>query len=202
MPAQTPARPDLSTTHESGIPDIGNMSMAPVEPSEIIEPTSEVPPMGMEMPQIPPGDVSSLLGTDDQPPAMTPAPTHDLSDGLPQMENMGYDQVRFLIFFMNNCFFKNLEGLLEFYVFSHNLKYRTWDMTNTIHQHIRRAEFQNEEDLLRLGTRKIMSSHLLLDRYEFVSNFLINNLMINLIINLVNCIVARGTTDGRDLRAV
>lgn len=72
--------------------------MAPVEPSEIIEPTSEVPPMGMEMPQIPPGDVSSLLGTDDQPPAMTPAPTHDLSDGLPQMENMGYDQVRFLIF--------------------------------------------------------------------------------------------------------
>ncbi|XP_043462432.1 double-strand-break repair protein rad21 homolog isoform X1 [Leptopilina heterotoma] len=65
MPA-TPMPGDVSLPQEPSIPDISGM-MASVEPSEIMEPVPEVPAaLSLDIPQIPPSDVSSLLGTNDE----------------------------------------------------------------------------------------------------------------------------------------
>ena len=138
---QTPMPPEISLTQEPSVPDISGMMSSVIEPSGIMEPVPEVPTLGMDIPQIPPSDVSSLLGTTEEPPPPMPQPEdHSLQlsqsqilseqnldhlqqlqipemipqvpeqiediqqmedmSHLPQMENMGYDQVcviRFLI---------------------------------------------------------------------------------------------------------
>lgn len=77
MPVQEPAVPDISSIMSAV--DQSAMMNAGAAPSEN-------PLLSMEMPQIPANEVSSLLGTDHHEPL---PPT----DGMPQMENMGYDQV-------------------------------------------------------------------------------------------------------------
>ncbi|XP_058804130.1 double-strand-break repair protein rad21 homolog [Phymastichus coffea] len=76
VPVQEPVVPDISSIM-SGVDQstMMNAGAAPVEN----------PLLSMEMPQIPANEVSSLLGTDHHEPL---PPT----DGMPQMENMGYDQ--------------------------------------------------------------------------------------------------------------
>ena len=92
-PTPSPAhQPEVPLPQEPAVPDISSI-MSAVDQSDMIGAgTSADNLMTMEMPQIPPNEVSSLLDTpeehvDEEPPASIPPP-----DGLPQMENMGYDQ--------------------------------------------------------------------------------------------------------------
>lgn len=78
---------DANLTHEPAVPDISSI-MSGVNQSGLVPTDSHL--LGMEMPQIPPNEVSSLLGHDDH---------HDQpvdTNGIPQMENMGYDHVSIL----------------------------------------------------------------------------------------------------------
>lgn len=92
MPA-TPMPAEVSLPQEPSIPDISGM-MASVEPSEIMEPVPEVPALSMDIPQIPPSDVSSLLGTNEEPipqteeqlPHQTPLHPGPSVDHLQQMQ--------------------------------------------------------------------------------------------------------------------
>lgn len=80
MQLQTSVAQEPSVPEEPAVPDL----------SGIVEP----PPV--EMPQIPPSEVSSLLGTSEEVPVIQeqpvqPATPEQSVPGMPQMENMGYD---------------------------------------------------------------------------------------------------------------
>ncbi|XP_033230081.1 double-strand-break repair protein rad21 homolog isoform X3 [Belonocnema kinseyi] len=88
---QTPLPPDVSLPQEPSVPDISGM-MGSVDQSGIIEPVPEVPVLGMDipqMPQIPPSDVSQLLGTAEEPPPPTPQmPPMQPMTPMPPMQPM------------------------------------------------------------------------------------------------------------------
>ncbi|XP_014208910.1 double-strand-break repair protein rad21 homolog isoform X2 [Copidosoma floridanum] len=84
--------PDASIPPEPPVPDISSIMSAVDQADMIGAGTSagvEDQLFGAEMPQIPPNEVSSLLGTHDEPMDQQQPPP---DDGMPQMENMGYDQ--------------------------------------------------------------------------------------------------------------
>ncbi|XP_015590228.1 double-strand-break repair protein rad21 homolog isoform X2 [Cephus cinctus] len=95
--APSPMPPEVSLPVEPSVPDISGI-IPSVEPSEIIGGPPETPTLGLEMPQIPPADVSSLLGApEEQPVPQTPTQPGEVPlqpSELPQMENMGYDQAQ------------------------------------------------------------------------------------------------------------
>lgn len=107
--AASPVPQDVSMAPEPSVPDLSSI-LPSVDTSEIIGVPTEAPSLIPEMPQIPPADVSNLLGgaIDEQnlqAPPQTPLPPPTPSvptdenvlppSDLPQMENMGYDQVRY-----------------------------------------------------------------------------------------------------------
>jgi hypothetical protein len=69
--------------------------MSAVDQSDMIGAgaSSEHPLLGMEMPQIPANEVSSLLGSTEEPADEQHHEDALPASDLPQMENMGYDQV-------------------------------------------------------------------------------------------------------------
>lgn len=73
--------------------------MPSAEPSEVVPPISETPLLGLEIPQIAPAEVNSILNVNEeaqvpQAPAQEEAATTVVQPSdMPQMENMGYDQV-------------------------------------------------------------------------------------------------------------
>ena len=72
---QTPIPPDVSLPQEPSVPDISGMMASVDQSSGLMESVPEVPVLGMDipqMPQIPPSDVSQLLGTGEEPPPPTP----------------------------------------------------------------------------------------------------------------------------------
>ncbi|XP_011499866.1 PREDICTED: double-strand-break repair protein rad21-like protein 1 isoform X2 [Ceratosolen solmsi marchali] len=87
-------QPEVSLPQEPAVPDISSI-MSAVDQSDMIGAgaSSEHPLLGMEMPQIPPNEVSSLLGSTEE--HVDEQQHHDDAlppSDLPQMENMGYDQ--------------------------------------------------------------------------------------------------------------
>lgn len=88
--------PEVSLPVEPSVSDISSI-VPSGEPSEVVPPTTETPLLGSEIPQIAPAEVSSILDTheESQVPstlAQEEAAIVQTSD-MPQMENMGYDQV-------------------------------------------------------------------------------------------------------------
>ena len=98
--AESPMPPDMSVPLEPSVSDLGSI-MPSVDESDMISGTGEAPSLTTEMPQIPPADVSQVLGPtiEDQhlPPAPVDTALPPAHPDLPQMENMGYDQVCFWI---------------------------------------------------------------------------------------------------------
>lgn len=97
MPSVAPSpvhQPEVSLPQEPAVPDISSIMSAVDQSSDQSGvPVADTHPLlGMEMPQIPPNEVSSLLGTTDEHPENHEAPLPP-TDGMPQMENMGYDGV-------------------------------------------------------------------------------------------------------------
>lgn len=93
-PPRSPIPPEVSLPPEATDSDISAI-LPSVDSIAAMTLPPETPSLGVEMPQIPPADVSSLLGTTDQ--QVLPVQPEDQSlqpSELPQMENMGYDQVR------------------------------------------------------------------------------------------------------------
>ncbi|XP_001602260.2 double-strand-break repair protein rad21 homolog [Nasonia vitripennis] len=96
MPPVAPSpvhQPEVPLPQEPAVPDISSiMSAVDQSPDQTGVPVADTHPLlGMEMPQIPPNEVSSLLGTTEEHPDdhhESPLPP---TDGMPQMENMGYD---------------------------------------------------------------------------------------------------------------
>ena len=95
--APTPVSSEVPLPQEPTVPDISSI-MSSVDQSDNL--------LGLEMPQIPPNEVSSLLGTaeDHHPeplqssnmPQSSILPQHNnisQNSNMPQMENMGYDHV-------------------------------------------------------------------------------------------------------------
>lgn len=101
LPAsESPVPPEVPLPAEPTVSDISSI-VPSMETSEVVPPTSEASLLGSEIPQIAPAEVSSILGTHEEQgqvpstPAQeetTPASAIQPSD-MPQMENMGYDQV-------------------------------------------------------------------------------------------------------------
>lgn len=92
-PPRSPIPPEVSLPPEASVADISAI-LPSVESIEAMSLPPETPSLSLEMPQIPPAEVSSLLGTTDQPQPL-PVQPEDTSlqpSELPQMENMGYDQ--------------------------------------------------------------------------------------------------------------
>lgn len=91
MPSEVPLPAEPSVSDISGI-------IPSVEPIDTIGAPPETPSLRLEMPQIPPGEVSSLLGTTEEqavpPTTVQPEDSSLQSSELPQMENMGYDQAQ------------------------------------------------------------------------------------------------------------
>lgn len=89
--------PEVSLPVEPSVSDISSI-VPSGEPSEVVPPTIETPLLGSEIPQIAPAEVSSILGTHEEPQvpstsAQEEAVTTVQTSDMPQMENMGYDQV-------------------------------------------------------------------------------------------------------------
>lgn len=77
---------DANLTHEPAVPDISSI-MSGVDQGMV---PNDSHLLGMEMPQIPANEVSSLLGHDDH---------HEQSaaaNGMQHMDNMGYDHVSYI----------------------------------------------------------------------------------------------------------
>ncbi|XP_043286205.1 double-strand-break repair protein rad21 homolog [Venturia canescens] len=100
-------QPEVSVPAEPSVSDISSI-LPSVDSSEMhVPPTEEAPSLPTEMPQIPPADVTNLLGVppeeEIQPPASV-QPEVDVpilpSSELPQMENMGYDQAQHQVSYM------------------------------------------------------------------------------------------------------
>ncbi|XP_020706770.1 double-strand-break repair protein rad21 homolog isoform X2 [Athalia rosae] len=92
-PPRSPIPPEVSLPPETPVPDISAM-LPSVDSIDQMALPPVTPSLSMEMPQIPPAEVSSLLGTTEQPQAL-PEQTEETSlqpSELPQMENMGYEQ--------------------------------------------------------------------------------------------------------------
>ncbi|XP_046435735.1 double-strand-break repair protein rad21 homolog [Neodiprion fabricii] len=97
-PPRSPIPPEVSLPPETSVADISAI-LPSVESIESMSLPPETPSLNnVEMPQIPPAEVSSLLGTDEQQqPQVLPVQPEDVSlqpSELPQMENMGYDQAQ------------------------------------------------------------------------------------------------------------
>ncbi|KAG7213135.1 hypothetical protein KM043_002451 [Ampulex compressa] len=94
--AESPVPPEVTLPAEPSVADITTI-VPPVEQAEVISPATEML-VSTEMPQIPAAEVSSLLGTTEEPvipptpaqPEISPVQTTE----MPQMENMGYDQAQ------------------------------------------------------------------------------------------------------------
>ncbi|XP_012271464.1 double-strand-break repair protein rad21 homolog isoform X2 [Orussus abietinus] len=103
VPAPTPEGPpipaEVTLPSETSVPDISTM-LPSVESTEIMGVPPETPSMSIEMPQIPPAEVSSILGTAEEEPPLPPVipqPEEIITPQpaeMPQMENMGYDQTQ------------------------------------------------------------------------------------------------------------
>lgn len=90
---------DENISQEPVVPDISSM-MSAIDQSNIIGAGLSTAPNDQlfraEMPQIPANEVSSLLGTNDE--AIDQQQPLIIDNNMPQMENMGYDQVKYFYF--------------------------------------------------------------------------------------------------------
>ncbi|XP_063991538.1 double-strand-break repair protein rad21 homolog [Diachasmimorpha longicaudata] len=106
IPTPAPEEPqvhhEMSMPAEPSVPDVTASLMQstsletpePMTPALLPSVEQPVEPLGEpEMPQIPPAQVSSLLGTQEVPEEVHEPMENDFADtGMPQMENMGYDR--------------------------------------------------------------------------------------------------------------
>lgn len=95
--AESPIPPEVTLPEEPSVPEIS--AVAPSDEPTEVPVTQPEASLTLEMPQIPPAEVSSILGAAEEeaiPP--TPAPPIEVpalpSSEMPQMENMGYDQAQ------------------------------------------------------------------------------------------------------------
>lgn len=95
--AESPVPPEVTLPAEPSVPEISGIEPS-VESTEVPVTQSETPSLGLEIPQIPPAEVSSILGAAEEE-AVPPTPAPPTEDPvippttMPQMENIGYDQV-------------------------------------------------------------------------------------------------------------
>lgn len=96
---ESPVPPEVSLPAEPSVSDISS-AVPSAESSKILPPTSEASLLGSEIPQIAPAEVNSILSEHEEPQVPpTPAQQEEAAatavqpSDMPQMENMGYDQV-------------------------------------------------------------------------------------------------------------
>ena len=93
---------EVSLPVEPSVSDISSI-VPSGEPSVIVPPNTETPLLGSEIPQIAPAEVSTILGTHEEQVPSTSAQEEAAiiqTSDMPQMENMGYDQVNREIFIL------------------------------------------------------------------------------------------------------
>ncbi|XP_014616388.1 PREDICTED: double-strand-break repair protein rad21 homolog [Polistes canadensis] len=96
--AESPVPPEVTLPAESSVPEISGI-VPSVESTEVPVTQPETPSLGLEMPQIPPAEVSSILGAAEEE-AVPPTPAAPVKvpamspSTMPQMENIGYDQAQ------------------------------------------------------------------------------------------------------------
>lgn len=93
--------PEVSLPTESSVSEISSM-VPPVEEAEMVPAVPEASLLPSEIPEIPPTEVIATSEEPVVPPAPIESEVTSTPVEMPQMENMGYDQVSF-VEYINIC---------------------------------------------------------------------------------------------------